>query len=61
VGLLLNGTPQQVRERTKAILQSGVMEGGKFVLREANNLPPCCPGENLRALYECCLEHGRYK
>jgi uroporphyrinogen-III decarboxylase len=60
VALLLNGTPQKVRERTKAILQSGIMEGGKFVLHEANNLPPRCPEENLRSMYECCLEYGRY-
>ncbi|HUT59123.1 MAG TPA: uroporphyrinogen decarboxylase family protein [Phycisphaerae bacterium] len=60
VALLLNGTPQQVHRRTRDILQSGVMEGGRFLLREANNLPPCCPAANLQAMYECCLEHGSY-
>jgi hypothetical protein len=36
------------------------MEGGRFILHEANNLPPRCPEENLRAMYGCCLEHGNY-
>ena len=57
---MLNGTPEQVYQRTKSILQSGVMEGGRFLLREGNNLPPCCPASNLQAMYECCLEHGNY-
>jgi uroporphyrinogen-III decarboxylase len=60
VGLLLNGTAEGVYERTKGILRGGVMEGGHFILHEANNLPPRCPEGNLRAMYECCLEHGRY-
>jgi uroporphyrinogen-III decarboxylase len=59
-GILLNGTPEQVYQRTKEILQSGIMEGGKFVLRDANNLPPNVPLENLSAMYNCCLEHGNY-
>jgi len=58
--LLLDGTPERVYQRTREILQSGVMEGGRFVLRDANNLPPNCPEENLEAMYNCCLEHGRY-
>lgn len=61
VHLLLNGTSEQVYERTKQILKSGIMKGGRFILREANNLPPCCPEENLAAMYRCCLEHGRYE
>lgn len=60
VSILLEGTPEQVYERTKEILKSGIMEGGRFVLREANNLPPNCPEENLAAMYNCCLEHGNY-
>ena len=58
--LLREGTPAQCAAKTKAILQSGVMEGGRFVLREANNLPPGCPQPNLAAVYETCLEYGLY-
>jgi len=60
VALLLSGTPQEVHERTRQILTSGVMAGGRFILREANNLPPCVPEENLAAMCRCCLEHGNY-
>ena len=59
--ILLNGTGDQVYNRTREILESGIMEGGRFVLREANNLPPNCPEENLSAMYRCCLEHGNYQ
>jgi uroporphyrinogen-III decarboxylase len=61
VGILLNGTSEQVYERTKNILKSGIMEGGRFVLRDANNLAPNVPEENLSAMYRCCLEHGIYQ
>ncbi len=58
--LLRGGTPEEVYDRTRDILRSGVMDGGRFVLREANNLPPCCPEANLDAMYRACLEHGVY-
>jgi uroporphyrinogen-III decarboxylase len=59
--LLLDGTPEQVYKRTRDILKSGVMRGGRFILRDANNLPPNCSEENLAAMYNCCLEHGNYQ
>lgn len=60
VPLLRWGTPQQVREETMRVLQSGVMEGGKFILREGNNLAPATPLENLWTMYETAKEYGRY-
>jgi hypothetical protein len=60
VALLLNGTADQVYRRAQEILQSGVMEGGRFILREGNNLPPNVPEDNLAAMYQACLDHGRY-
>ena len=60
VDTLLNGSPNSVYEAARAILVSGVKEGGRFILQEANNLPPACPLENLGAMYQACLEHGRY-
>lgn len=41
VAPLLHGAPQAVYDATKEILLSGIKEGGRFVLREGNNLPPC--------------------
>ena len=60
VALLVGGTPQQVYERTRGILQSGIKEGGRFILREGNNLPPRCPEANLTAFYKAGLEFGTY-
>ncbi len=60
IDLLLNGTPEQVRAETRRILQSGIMRGGKFVMKEANNMPPRVPLENLWAMYETTRECGRY-
>jgi hypothetical protein len=37
------------------------MEGGRFILKEANNLPPRCPEANLAAMYQAGLEFGRYE
>ena len=61
VPLLRLGTTEQVREETIRILQGGVMEGGKIVLREGNNLAPETPLENLWAMYETAKEYGRYQ
>ena len=58
VALLLGGTPDQVFERTREILESGVKAGGRFVLQEGNNLPPFVPLENLDAMYRACLDFG---
>lgn len=60
VPLLYQGSPEQVRADTIRILQSGVMEGGKFILREGNNLAPGTPLENLWTMYETGKEYGRY-
>ncbi|MEI6210148.1 MAG: uroporphyrinogen decarboxylase family protein [bacterium] len=60
VGLLHGGTPEACFARTREILQSGIKEGGRFILQEANNLPPCCPLDNLSAVYAACLEFGRF-
>ena len=50
--LLCEGNPDEVAAETKRILDSGVLEGGKFVLREANNLAPHTPFANLDAMYQ---------
>ena len=59
VALLVSGSRQQVYERAKAILQSGIKRGGKFVMREANNLPPNVPWANLAAMYKATIDYGK--
>jgi len=61
VAILKDGTPEQVAAETKRILESGIMRGGKFIMREANNLSPGTPLENVRAMYEATKEFGRYE
>lgn len=60
VSLLRNGTPEECYEKAAEILQSGVMTGGRFNLREGNNLPPCVPLSNLSAVYDADLTFGWY-
>jgi hypothetical protein len=56
VPLLMQGTPEQVYARARAILASGVRTGGRFGLREANNLPPGAPWSNLAAMYKAAWD-----
>jgi len=58
VEILLHGTPAEVEAETRRILHSGVMDGGKFILKEANNLAPCTPLTNLEVMYATCQREG---
>jgi len=60
VTLLRHGTPKQVIDETRRILGSGIMEGGRFILREANDLAPGTPQENLEAMYQTARGHSLY-
>ncbi len=60
VPFLQAATPDEVRHETRRILQSGIMEGGRFVLREGNNLAPDIGVEQVSAMYEACREWGNY-
>lgn len=56
VSLLLSATPDEVRNEVRRICQSGILEGGRFVLREGNNLAPYTPLENTEAMYHAGRE-----
>ncbi len=60
VSLLQAGSPDACAAEALRILKSGIMTGGRFILQEANNLPPCVPVENLAAVYAICQDAGRY-
>lgn len=60
VSMLLHGTPEEVDLECRKILESGIMDGGRFILRDANNLSPMTPVENVAAMYEAAREYGRY-
>ena len=57
---LFLGETKPLLDETKRILDSGIREGKKFVLREANNLPPRSRMENLWAFYFHGRDWGRY-
>lgn len=59
--ILQHDSPDDVRNEVKRILHSGIMKGGRFVLREANNLAPRTRVENLVAMYQAAKEFGRYE
>ncbi len=61
IQLLKEGPIEEIVAETKRILNSGVMEGGKFVLREANNLAPLTPLSHLDAMYQTCRQFGGYE
>jgi uroporphyrinogen-III decarboxylase len=60
VGLLQSSTPAEVYVETRRIMQSGVLEGGLFVLREGNNLAPETPLDNTEAMYRAGREFGKF-
>lgn len=60
VSTLVHGSPEQVKAASKLILESGIAVGGRFLLREANNLSPCTPVENVAAMYESARKYGMY-
>lgn len=59
--LLVEGTPAQVGDEVRRILTSGVTEGGRFILRDGNNLPPGVSLDNLWAMYDATRQYGPYE
>lgn len=60
VELLRAGPPEAITAEVRRILDTGVTEGGKFILRDANNLAPYTPPEHIKAMYEACRMYGKY-
>lgn len=60
VELMRNGSARETYEAAAHVLQSGVLEGGRFILREGNNLAPETPLENIAALYQAAHDYGCY-
>ena len=61
IEFLRTASPKQVKDKVKSIMESGVKNGGRFVLREGHNLAPYTPLENIKAMYQACREYGRYE
>lgn len=60
VPFLQSATPDETLAESKRILESGIMEGGRFILREGNNLSPDVPLANVAEMYQAAKTWGRY-
>jgi hypothetical protein len=61
VMLLQTGSADAIRAEAKRILESGVTEGGRYVMIAANNMAPRTPVENIQTLYDAVRTYGIYK
>jgi len=59
VPLFLETAPEPLLAEAERILRSGVLFGGRFILQEGNNLPPCTRLDLCKALYEIGKRLGR--
>jgi uroporphyrinogen decarboxylase len=58
-GVLPFGTPQEVRDATKRLLDA-FMPGGGYVFCTGHNIQKGVPPENVLAAYDTVYEYGRY-
>jgi hypothetical protein len=61
VNLLLSGAPLEIQNEVKRICGEVAPLSKKFILREANNLAPNTPLENIAAMYEAVKTNGKLK
>lgn len=60
-GLLLSGSREEVAEETVRIIRAVKDVTRRFVLRDANNVSPGTPLENIRVMYDKVREAGVYE
>ena len=53
---LVSDPPAAIYAKTRSILTSGIARGGRFILKEANDLPPCVPIAHMQAMYTAALD-----
>jgi uroporphyrinogen decarboxylase len=58
--LIQKGTPEQVREATRNVIETlGPLRG--VIVQDGSNIPPDSPLENINAMMEAAEIHGRYR
>lgn len=60
VDILSAGTPDEIQQEARRILEEVKPHTRRFILKEANNLSPGTPPENVLAMYEAVKQYGRY-
>lgn len=58
--LVRSGTPEQIREESRRIIESVKPLTRRFIFREGNDIPPGTSLENMWALYDAGKEFGRF-
>lgn len=58
--LIQMGGIDEIRSESKRILEEVKPVSRTFIFRDGNDIPPYTPLENIQALYDACLEFGRY-
>jgi uroporphyrinogen decarboxylase len=58
--LILSGTPDQVRETTRRVIEALAPLRG-FIVQDGNNIPPGSPIENINAMMEAAEIYGSYE
>ena len=61
VSFFLRDSAEPIVAEGDRILSSGILEGGRFILQEGNNLPPCARLALCEALYETGKRLGRVR
>ena len=56
--LFVEEDPAPLLRETECILNSGILEGGRFILQEGNNLPPRAPLSHCEAFYKLAVERS---
>jgi uroporphyrinogen-III decarboxylase len=58
--LIHSGTPAQVREATRRVIEALAPKKG-FIVQDGNNIPPGSPLANISAMMEAAEIYGRYR
>ncbi len=58
--LIRSGTPEQVRQATRRVIEKLAPLHG-FIVQDGNNIPPGSPLENINAMMEAAEIYGRYR
>ena len=58
IGVLLKGTPEQVRAETRRVMMAGKQNGG-YIFNSGEMVPHMTPEENVWAMVETAREFGQ--
>lgn len=59
INVLMNGTPEKVKEEAKRIIEAGGRNGG-YIFNSGEMIPRMTPEENMIAMVEAGREFGKY-